>query len=137
MKYLEYFIVYAEDTFLININYRLQSIYNHMIGRAASVVSSLLFHTPLLNLKDRSISHVMAVKSEHTKLVVVPQPKSWFKLQSHVTDSFPSRTLLCKGRKHFVGGHFQELVWSKVRYVSTLHAGTTEKVISQLVSCHI
>ena len=46
-------------------------------------------------LKDRSISHVMAVKAEHTTMSVVPQPKNWFKLQSHVMDSFASRTLCC------------------------------------------
>ena len=46
-------------------------------------------------LRDRSVSHVMAVKSEHTTMAVVPQPKSWFKLQRHVTDSFASRTLCC------------------------------------------
>ena len=46
-------------------------------------------------LIDRSISHVMAVKAEHTTMTVVPQPKNWFKLQSHVTDSFASRTLCC------------------------------------------
>ena len=37
----------------------------------------------------------MAVKSEHTTMGVVPQPKSWFKLQTHVTDSFASKTLCC------------------------------------------
>ena len=46
-------------------------------------------------LRERSVSHVMAVKSEHTTMGVVPQPKSWFKLQTHVTDSFASKTLCC------------------------------------------
>ena len=46
-------------------------------------------------LRERSVSHVMAVKSEQTTMGVVPQPKSWFKLQAHVTDSFASKTLCC------------------------------------------
>ena len=46
-------------------------------------------------LRERSVSHVMAVKSEHTTMGVVPQPESWFKLQTHVTDSFASKTLCC------------------------------------------
>ena len=46
-------------------------------------------------LRDQSVSHVMAVKSEHTTMAVVPQPKSWFKLQTHVTNSFASKTLCC------------------------------------------
>ena len=46
-------------------------------------------------LRCRAIDHVMAVKAEHTTMSVVPQPRSWFKLQSHVTDSVASRTLCC------------------------------------------
>ena len=46
-------------------------------------------------LRDWSVSHVMAIKSEHTTMAVVPQPKSWFKLQTHVTNSFASQTLCC------------------------------------------
>ena len=33
--------------------------------------------------------------SSQSTMEVVPQPKSWFKLQTHVTDSFASKTLCC------------------------------------------
>ena len=87
-------------------------------------------------LIDRSISHVMAVKAEHTTMTVVPQPKNWFKLQSHVTDSFASRTLCCvRAGNTLLGNRFKNRYGQ--RYDTCPHCRIVRHTRSVLRESHV
>ena len=78
----------------------------------------------------------MAVKSEHTTMAVVPQPKSWFKLQSHVTDSFASRTLCCvRTGNTLLGNCFKNRY--RQRYNMCPHCRLVPKSRSVLSESHV